>query len=351
MRYTLISKYRSEIMGIAMLWLMLFHSPYLVFPAPFLNALKSGGLFGVDIFILVSAMGLVCSLSRREQSYTEFMGRRAKRILPMYFVVMVPYTLWLIFQKRATWATLIWNATLLNYWVLPQGSFNWYISGLMTFYALTPFLFRRIRNSNHREWLTLVWIVLGTALSQVMMRGGEWMHQDVLYRIPALVLGLLMGFYVLEDRKLGWKDALVWTAGMLLYSAYGLFWLAHQDSVWMRFNYIIPGFLVPICLISALCLEKLPLKWLAKFLRIVGESSLEIYLLSASLFLELPALRQTVLPAIFQNPGVYFPVAWVLNLSLGILMHHLTKALSSEDSAVGNACRNAWSRITAKWQN
>ena len=76
MTYSLLSKYRSQLMGAAILWVMLFHAQP---PVPFapLNALFRAGFGGVDIFIVLSAVGLVCSLSRRQQDRAAFLSRRA----------------------------------------------------------------------------------------------------------------------------------------------------------------------------------------------------------------------------------------------------------------------------------
>lgn len=64
MGYSVLSKYRSELMGAAMLWVMLFHAADLTFPIPGLDLFRAAGFGGVDIFILLSAMGLSLSLSR-----------------------------------------------------------------------------------------------------------------------------------------------------------------------------------------------------------------------------------------------------------------------------------------------
>ena len=85
MTYTLLSKYRSELLGVAMLWVMLYHAEALEFELEIFNLVRGAGFGGVDIFILLSAMGLAMSLGRREQEYSDFMARRAKRILPAYF--------------------------------------------------------------------------------------------------------------------------------------------------------------------------------------------------------------------------------------------------------------------------
>ena len=56
MGYSVLSKYRSELMGAAMLWVMLFHAADLTFPIPGLDLFRAAGFGGVDIFILLSAI-------------------------------------------------------------------------------------------------------------------------------------------------------------------------------------------------------------------------------------------------------------------------------------------------------
>ena len=56
MGYSALSKYRSELMGFAMLSVMLFHAFDLDLRLDFFNWLRSVGFGGVDIFILLSAI-------------------------------------------------------------------------------------------------------------------------------------------------------------------------------------------------------------------------------------------------------------------------------------------------------
>ena len=62
--YGLLSQYRGELMGLAMLWVMLFHAYELRFGVFLLDSFKALGFAGVDIFLLLSGMGLYVSLSR-----------------------------------------------------------------------------------------------------------------------------------------------------------------------------------------------------------------------------------------------------------------------------------------------
>lgn len=322
MGYSVLSKYRSELMGAAMLWVMLFHAADLTFPIPGLDLFRAAGFGGVDIFILLSAMGLSLSLSRWEQEYGAFLVRRARRILPAYFVVMVPYTLFLILRGQAPLSALVWNSTLLAYWVHTPGAFNWYVSGILLFYVLTPWCFRRLRRSRHRVLWTAGAGAAAVAVCHVLIQDEYWHYLDVFYRFPIFFLGLLMGLYVWEDRRLGRRDLLFWT----LWLAAGLCYLAaalpRLEVPHLPMCHLFLFTTVPMCLAGCACFEHLPLGWLRRGLRLVGEHSLEIYLLNVSLFSE-TALLRSWLPL---GTGPYYFLAFFLNILLGILLHRGVEA-------------------------
>lgn len=318
MGYSVLSKYRAELMGAALLWVMLFHARGLDLGLTFLNLLRSAGFGGVDIFILLSSMGLVLSLQTREQDYSSFMARRARRVLPAYFVVMVPYTLWGIARGNACLSTLFFNASLLYYWTRPRGAFNWYISGAMFFYALTPFCVRRLRRAGSRTLWTAAGVVLSLLLCQVLLRDGFWQYLDVFYRVPLFLLGLLLGFYVWEDRPLRPGDALFW--GLSL--AAGVAYLAFVLGTGCGYTPLAHLFLfttVPMCLTGCLLFETLPLGRLRAALRLVGENSLEVYLLNVSFFSE-PSLLDWLAGLGAIHRLCYF-LMFALNLALGVLLH------------------------------
>ena len=326
MGYQVLSRYRSQLMGAAMLWVMLFHAFDLDMGLPVLEFIRAAGFGGVDIFILLSAMGLAMSLSRREQDYSAFMARRARRILPAYYAVMLPYTLFLILYQGQPWAALIWNSTLLYYWVHCAGAFNWYVAGAMTFYAVTPLCFRRLRRSSHRTGLTAAAILAGLAVCQVLTHGAYWYATDFFYRVPVFFLGLLLGFYVLEDRKLGMRDLLFWAAALAAGAGYLLVSLTADWINWPIHFPLAHLFLfttVPMCLGLCFLLERLPLGWLSRFLRMIGENSLEIYLLNVSLFSQTELLRRLV--PFGPTNRLYYLVMFAWNIALGVLLHRLVR--------------------------
>ena len=324
MDYGLLSRYRSQLMGAAMVWVMLFHAPDLAPQGSLPDLIRAAGFGGVDIFILLSAMGLALSLERRDQDYAAFLARRGERLLPAYFVVMVPYTLWLILTKGATWSSLFWNASLLYYWVRPSGAFNWYVAGAMTLYAITPFCFRRLRASRHREGLTAAACVAALALCQLFTHEGYWHVTDLFFRVPVFFLGLLMGLYVGEGRRLSRRDYAFWAAALVVGTAY---LYVSLTAIWEPWPVHFPEchlFLfttVPMCLVLGLCLERLPLGGLSQLLELLGKNSLEIYLLNVSLFVPFQALPQGCpVPA-----PVYYLGSILLNIALGCLLHRLVE--------------------------
>lgn len=320
MNYSALSKYRSELMGIAMLWVMLFHAWDLDLKVGILNDLRSAGFGGVDIFILLSAMGLVMSLSKREPTFSDFMARRAGRILPAYFPVMLVYTLFLILRGEAPFSTLIWNSSLLYYWVSPQGAFNWYIAGIMLFYALTPFCFRRLRSKGHRELWVAVGVVLALILCRILILDGYWSFLDVAYRFPIFFIGLLIGFYVTEGRRLTLSRGLFWAGTLVLGGAYlKLMGVVPSETFYLPLCHLFVFTTVPMCLALCVLFEKFPLGGLRKVLRVIGENSLEIYLLNVSFFSQ-TALLQRYLDF---GPGHYlfYLITIPLNILLGVLLH------------------------------
>lgn len=324
MSYRVLSKYRSELMGAAMLWVMLFHAFDLDLGFGILNYLRAAGFGGVDVFIVLSAMGLVLSLERHEQSYGAFLTKRMRRILPAYFVVMLPYTLFLILHNGAPWSALVWNSTLLSYWVHCTGAFNWYVGGIMAFYALTPPLRRLLRESGNRVALTAALCVIGVGVCQLLMQEGYWQYVDVFYRVPVFCLGALLGFFARDERRVGAADAIFWgvcTFAGLLYA-----WMIHRGGaehggIFTPLCHLFLLTTVPLCLTGCALFEKLPLGVLRRALRFVGERSLEIYLLNVSFFSEIALLRGVV--SFGPTNRLFYLLLFAVNIALGAALHTL----------------------------
>ena len=210
--YGRLSLYRSELMGAAMLWVMLFHAYPFRFGLPPLDAVKQAGFAGVDIFLLLSALGLYVSLERSGSGtkLAAFYRRRAVRVLPAYWLVVGLYSLWLISQGRIGVKTALWSLSTLHYWFHIPDTFNWYVPALLAFYLLAPFYVRLFDRCPRKEWLTAAMFPLAYGIYRLTIPLHLNYTEDFVNRLPAFALGILAGHYLLTARRVTACHALVW---------------------------------------------------------------------------------------------------------------------------------------------
>lgn len=74
-------------MGIAILMVIFYHASCCGLPLGIFTLPANYGLIGVDVFMLFSAYGLCYSINKN--SIKVFYGRRYKRILPEYIILIL----------------------------------------------------------------------------------------------------------------------------------------------------------------------------------------------------------------------------------------------------------------------
>ena len=97
-----ISRYRGELMGLAMLFVMLFHV-WMPKSNPMYGFVRCGNV-GVDIFLLLSGVGLWFSWTKNP-SLKHFFLRRYLRVYPVWIIILHPqvhqYSGWRLQPRRA----------------------------------------------------------------------------------------------------------------------------------------------------------------------------------------------------------------------------------------------------------
>jgi Predicted acyltransferases len=133
--------------GLLAVYVMLGHiAPFIPWPpllGRIVEALVSHGLAGVDLFFALSGLVIVQSMSRFEGRVTAFLAARARRLLPVYFVVLIfaivvlagpspfavmpwlhpgdpAHQIWQAGLPRPLWVHVAVHATLLQ-GMIPQG--------------------------------------------------------------------------------------------------------------------------------------------------------------------------------------------------------------------------------------
>lgn len=279
----LLTKERSFIMTVAIIWVGVFHFPI---DTDFwgLHFIKSIGYGGVDLFVFLSGFGLYCSLKKLSIEggidLLSFFKKRAVRILPSYIPFII---IWMVFKllfDRIYGTEIIGNLTMTGVWSSAANQFNWYIGLLLLFYMLAPYIFVLIYRSN-RPMLVYILLLMfslavGIAFFHVMLL-------QVISRLPVFITGMLFADLDAEH----WKNVpdiirktinsrMFWIAVsaigvvlmyMCLHQSYLDLW--HYGLYWYPFLLITPGLCIIISYIG---------KYMPKCFDGLGNASFEIFL-------------------------------------------------------------------------
>ncbi|WP_273184628.1 acyltransferase family protein [Hyphomonas adhaerens] len=206
-------KYRPEIDGlraVAVVVVVLFHAALPIMgQIPF-----AGGFLGVDIFFVISGY-LITSIILREAtdqafSYASFYERRARRILPALFVVIlasIPFALWLMMPKALTeyagsvlaalgFSSNIWFWLEDSYWAEPTQLkpflHTWSLAVEEQFYLFFPPAILIIHRFA-RKYLTSL-LALGLLASLALSMAINQLHKEAaFYLLPTRGWELLAG--------------------------------------------------------------------------------------------------------------------------------------------------------------
>lgn len=147
--FSSLSKFRSELMGIATLMIIICHAnAYGVSMPSVLSSICSYGNFGVDIFLLVSGIGLSFSLSkvdlRNRHDVSRWYCKRYLRILVPYIIISLSILPLKNYLANGDWLMMFYNLSTLSFWSHHQSA--WYVALLIPLYLLSP-LFYKLSNA------------------------------------------------------------------------------------------------------------------------------------------------------------------------------------------------------------
>ncbi|MCE5344262.1 MAG: acyltransferase [Eubacteriales bacterium] len=186
-----VSRYRDELKGIAILWVVLFHSQ-LTLPGAW-DTLRQLGYSGVDIFFFLMGMGLYRSLQKNGE-LRAYASRRLWRVLPAYLPVLVAWmaVMYPTFGLSTTQVIrgVLGNLTMTGYWIQSPKVFNWFANGQFLFLLLAPLCYAGLSQSRKpaTALVGLLALAMGAGLAcigQEQMMGAS--------RLPVFLLGMAFG--------------------------------------------------------------------------------------------------------------------------------------------------------------
>jgi peptidoglycan/LPS O-acetylase OafA/YrhL len=320
-----ISKYRAEQMGMAMLFIILFH---VSLPrSDMFYGLRRMGNIGVDMFLFLSGVGLWFSWMKTPEA-RHFFIRRFVRIYPAWLIIAALYYIPKYLHGEFGIVNLIGEMAFnWNFWLHDELKF-WYIPATMMLYLFAPAYMELIKRHPIYRWLPVVmimWCILVQWVTPIHQAVG---HIEIFWsRVPIFFIGINLGEAVRQKMK--WDGQSIW---MILL----MFFMALLSSIFLeqvrhgQFPLFIERMLyIPLTVTTVLILNRifrrLP-SWLNRCFAFVGSLSLECYLIHIGFTLSyVESFHMGYWPTFFLCIAITLPLAWIMNKALALLTDRILR--------------------------
>lgn len=278
-RWEHLSRYRQELYGISILWIILFHFEG-VYPS-WAGWLLDYGNMGVELFLFASGFSLYFTMQKKP-ALSEYYARRLLRTLLPVFVICSWRWLYLFFRKRLTVTKMISLWTCLNFWITGQQQV-WFVSFLLVAYFVFPYIYSFQYEEARSPWLRcLLQILASMVFAGVMMKRAPAyydMTEIALTRFPIFILGCAFGRTIKEKKVVRNGGWLLLGLGFVLVLSFAVLNLVPLGQMTGRYFYLIPGFALSVLLPELVARIRTRWEKSGRFLRYMGMRSLELYLL------------------------------------------------------------------------
>jgi len=216
-----LSKYRNVLMGLQIIMIIFFHftedcANYNVkfygIISGFYQLIKSSG---VDMFLLLSGLGLYFSW-KRNQNYKDFYRKRFSRILiPYFFVGSVAWIIWdLLLQKKGI-MRCVKDLTFVSFFTEGQ-AWMWYIFMILVCYLIFPYVFRVVDSSEDSitEQMRILLMSVSSIVFVIILKlYNTALYENIsiaLLRFPVFFVGCMLGKMVYEKRNVSYYTIWGW---------------------------------------------------------------------------------------------------------------------------------------------
>ena len=269
----LLSKYRLELMGGTLLILICHAYGNDVKMPDLLERIIDNAQIGVDLFLLLSGIGIAFSLGKTVIGYgnlslKSWYWQRLKRIYVPFGIIMSLFYLYAIPFEGKPVSQAILDITNIDWWINGKGT--WYVSLILLLYLVSPLLYKILYEGRYK-WLILIVLSLGVLIIFQDNPNSVFHYiANAIKRPPAFFIGIAIAPLVKKGIKVNLPLLLLLST--LLFIC-GTIALPLGFCKWLM--------ILPIALILAWIIDKVhSLRALLVFL---GTISLESYLTNITL--------------------------------------------------------------------
>lgn len=333
MTFENLSRYRTQLMGVAMLSVFLFHSIGGDWMPKYIYNIASHGAIGVDVFMFLSAMGLTYSLTKNPDILA-FYKRRVWRIMPTYWFVMTGIYLFVYaltsvhimpdnyYRIPRSLYELVQTYTTLGFWIKDGLFYLWYIPAILLLYVLFPLFFKLFTSYKS----TYILVLLPASVITFCPPTLEWYYNCLLYRIGIFLWGII---FTLEFIFKGYRinKWLILGVGVISFLSYLIRIEIDLEPLYRLAEESIFFITLPCILVCTAWLFRY--KMFSVMIGFVGKISLEFYLIHEFVMRFMETVSNFVL---MMPPFVQKLVTLVVSLVLANFVHIIIPVLMNKFS-------------------
>lgn len=288
LNYHVLSKYRTPLMGIAIISIMCMHyfedltiyfSPGSIYYEIGRFTLDVISTFGVEIFLFLSGIGLFFSWQKHHQIIS-FYKRRCRRILIPYLIVGTVFFVIYSADPQLDVQELFKGLFFITFFQRGFRTF-WYILCILCCYLIFPFINHFI-NDSHHEFRNLSILISITIILNIVLKfsfGTLYDNIEILTtRFPIFMIGTYFGKLVYEKRNISKKALAFYILSMIAAIAFRLVKTRNGLPFWDIYQRYIAALLaIPTMLLLCLICDHIGDINL-KILTFFGKHSYEIFL-------------------------------------------------------------------------
>lgn len=271
-----ISKYRTELMGIAIIGVLIGH--IIAFNGlyyPTLDSIAHG--IHVPGFLFLSGFGLFYSLTKNS-NIKDFYVRRFWRFYFPFFLIYLPFLLRTVLTGNFDLWRFFTRVTTIEFWLYGNTNGMWYIAISMALYIVTPLLFVWLSRDNKScvcKILLAIAFTIGINFTIRLLLPAYWNIVEIgLKQVPFFFFGMLVAYYSMKDIG-GAHLRILYLAVCVLYPLLRIsgIEIPYATPMLKLMFYLI----VSCCLFSLVDSFRIPV--VGPVLRWFGKYTLELYLL------------------------------------------------------------------------
>ena len=232
----IISKYRTALMGVATILVLLIHANEYQWPGYLYWAYKliSEGSIGVDIFLFLSGIGLYYSMNKKTD-ILDFYKRRFERIVPIYLLISVPlYIVIFLFINPGSLFDYLLHVSSFSFWYQNRGSWGeaWYISFIIPLYLIYPFIYL-LMQKNKKSFIPLLIISFAVKILLLYCNPAYYEQIEVaVSRLPIFIIGCYSALLVYNKKELNVTRGIILSFATFISIRFFNIFLVNKDSLW-----------------------------------------------------------------------------------------------------------------------